>query len=308
MKNVAKTVCPFCGQPTYFKQDDGIFTCFSCFKSGYDLVSEMCGLKEPTEKSAIIEDACNYFQEKIVNCKRYIKKRDLNEDIIKTFRIGYADGNLTRYLKKKGYSQEEIIGAGLGKFNDEGKMTDVFFKRLVFPIMTSKGVVVGFGGRKIDDLSPAPKYLNSIETETFFKRNHLYGVNDINKFTTVYLVEGYMDVVSLHKAGVKNAVAALGTAVGKNHALLLKGLGTKRVVIALDSDEAGQKAIKRSIPILKEYFEIEVLNLPSGYKDADEFLKDHTAEEFYNLKTLTANEWLIKNSPLDIDVLLNTLS
>ena len=305
-QELLKSTCPFCGEPTYFRQEDGTFCCFSCFKSGYDLVSENCGLKEPNEQSRILEDAAIYFERNLYKCKAYLFKRELTGSIVKKFRIGYADGNLVQFLKK-GYSEEEIVKAGLGK-EVNGNIVDVFFKRLMFPIMTSKGIIVGFGGRKIDDLSPAPKYLNSIETEQFYKKNHLYGVNDISKFTTVYLVEGYMDVVSLHKRGVNNAVAALGTAVGKSHALLLKGLGCKKVIIALDSDEAGQTAIKRAIPILKEYFEIEVLNLPTGFKDADEYLKAHTAEEYFNLKTLSGNEWLLKNSPLDIDVILNTLS
>lgn len=301
-----KSNCPFCGEPVYFKQEDGAFCCFSCFKNGQDLVSEMCGLKEPAEQSKILDEAASYFQKSLWKCS-YATKRGLNREIAARFRLGYADGTLTNYLLKKKYSEEEIVAAGLAKQVEDGSLTDVFKKRLMFPIMTSQGVVVGFGGRKIDDLSPAPKYLNSIETDVFFKKNHLYGLNDCKKFTTIYLVEGYMDVVSLHKAGVTNAVAALGTAVGKNHALLLKGLGTKRVVIALDNDEAGQKAIKRAIPILKEYFEIEVLSMQTSYKDADEYLKSHSAEEFYNLKTIPANEFLLKNSALDIDTILATL-
>lgn len=303
-QEIIKGNCPFCGSENYYKQEDGSFCCFSCFKFGSDLIAEFSGLPEPVAQTEILSDAAEYFQKRLGKCG-YAAKRGLNKEIAARFKLGYADGSLTAYLLKK-YSKEQLIAAGLTKKLDDGKLTDVFKNRLMFPIMTSKGIIVGFGGRKIDDLSPAPKYLNSIENDVFLKRNHLYGLNDCKKFTTVYLVEGYMDVVSLHKAGINNAVAALGTAVGKNHALLLKGLGTKRVVIALDNDEAGQKAIKRAIPILKEYFEVEVLSMQAGYKDADEYLKSHSAEEFYNLKTIPANEFLLKSS-LDIETILATL-
>lgn len=303
---ITKSACPFCGELTYYKQEDGAFCCFSCFKEGPDFLSEVFGIEEPETAPEILETAAGYFQKHLKEC-RYATERKITGAIADRFRIGFDNGHLCEYLIKKGYSKEDISSSGLGKIYEDGNIVDTFRYRMIFPIMTTSGVVTGFGGRRVTDFVNSPKYINSMETNTFKKKNSLYGVNDIDNFTTVYLVEGYMDVVTLHKKGVRNAVAALGTAVGKNHALLLKGLGVKKVIVALDSDEPGIKAALRAVKVLKEYFEVEVLNVP-GSKDADEFLQKHTAKEFYNLKTLTAKEYVLKNSSLDIDILLSTLS
>ena len=142
----------------------------------------------------------------------------------------------------------------------------------MFPIMDVNNRVIGFGGRVMGDGSP--KYLNSKETKLFDKSRNLYGLNFArsSRKKEIILCEGYMDVISMHQAGFTNAVAALGTAFTSGHGTLLKRY-TENVILSFDSDEAGQRAILRAIPILKEAgLTVRVLDL-TPYKDPDEFIK-----------------------------------
>ncbi len=205
----------------------------------------------------------------------YFTKRQLTQDTMRKFGLGYSDqysNDLYTYLRKKGYSDEILMGAGLITIKESRGAYDKFWNRAMFPIMDVHNKVIGFGGRVMGD--GEPKYLNSPETKVFDKSRNLYGLNfaRTSKRDFLLLCEGYMDVISLHQAGFDNAVASLGTSLTSGHANLLKRY-TKDVYLTYDSDGAGVKAALRAIPILKEVgIRTKVVNM-QPYKDPDEFMK-----------------------------------
>lgn len=212
----------------------------------------------------------------------YLKKRELSNDMVKAFGIGYSNkysNDLFHYLKSKGYSEELIRQAGLINTDEKNGIYDKFWNRVMFPIMDVNSRVIGFGGRVMGDAKP--KYLNSPETAIFDKSRNLYGLNRARTSRKSYflLCEGYMDVISLHQAGFTNAVASLGTALTAGHALLIKRY-VQEVYLTYDSDDAGTKAALRAVPILKDAgIEAKVIRM-EPYKDPDEFIKNLGAEEF----------------------------
>ena len=212
----------------------------------------------------------------------YLKNRALSDETMKAFGLGYSSkysDSLYRYLKGKGYSDQILKEAGLFTFDERQGMRDKFWNRVMFPIMDVNNRVIGFGGRVMGDAKP--KYLNSPETKIFDKSRNLYGLNIARKTRKNYLIicEGYMDVISMHQAGFTNAVASLGTALTSGHASLMRRY-TKEVLLTYDSDEAGQKAALRGIPILREAgIRPRIVNL-SPYKDPDEFIKAEGKEAF----------------------------
>lgn len=214
----------------------------------------------------------------------YLYKRKISNKVIKQFGLGYSLNkwdSLQKYLQSKGYKNEEIEKLGLiGKKTGNDGYYDKFRNRIMFPIIDTRGRVIGFGGRVLDN--SMPKYLNSQETLIFNKGNHLYGLNLVNKFSDrkrIILVEGYMDVISLFSKGVNYAVASLGTALTERQAKLLKRYG-ENVYICYDSDQAGIKATNKAIQIfLKEGIQPKIVML-GNYKDPDEFLKENTIEKF----------------------------
>lgn len=205
----------------------------------------------------------------------YFQKRGITEETIRHFGLGYADiysDDLYRFLKSKGYKDGELKDSALVTIDEKRGGSDKFWNRVMFPIMDVNNRVIGFGGRVMGDGNP--KYLNSRETKLFDKSRNLYGLNFARKSRKkeIILCEGYMDVISMHQAGFTNAVAALGTAFTSGHGTLLRRY-TENVILSFDSDEAGQKAILRAIPILKEAgLAVKVLDL-TPYKDPDEFIK-----------------------------------
>lgn len=206
---------------------------------------------------------------------QYLQKRGITEETIRHFGLGFADiyrDDLYRFLKQRGYNDEELKSSGLVTINEKYGGSDKFWNRVIFPIMDVNNRVIGFGGRVMGDGNP--KYLNSQETKLFDKSRNLYGLNfaKSSRKGELILCEGYLDVISMHQAGFTNAVASLGTAFTPGHGILLKRY-TDRVVLSFDSDDAGIRAAMRAIPILKEAgLSIRVLNL-SPYKDPDEFIK-----------------------------------
>lgn len=212
----------------------------------------------------------------------YLKNRELSDETMKSFGLGYSSKyseNLYRYLKEKGYSDNILKESGLFSIDERRGMHDKFWNRVMFPIMDVNNRVIGFGGRVMGDAKP--KYLNSPETKIFDKSRNLYGLNIARRSRKSYLIvcEGYMDVISLHQAGFTNAVASLGTALTSGHASLMSRY-TREVLLTYDSDEAGQRAALRGIPILKEAgIKPRVVNL-SPYKDPDEFIKGEGKEAF----------------------------
>ena len=183
-------------------------------------------------------------------------------------------------MGKKGYTEEELLDAGLVLRSEKsGNLYDRFRNRLMFPIIDVRGHVIGFGGRVMDDATP--KYLNSPETLIFNKRKNLFAMNLAKKSKSgrIILVEGYMDAVALHQFGFDCAVASLGTALTEEHASLLAKY-TDQVVLIYDGDQAGQNATQRAIPMLeKTGLRVRVLRM-QGAKDPDEFLRKFGADRF----------------------------
>ena len=220
---------------------------------------------------------------------RYLTGRQLSEETIKKFGLGFAGkyrDELYRYLKKEGYDDNVLRESGLITFDEARGIYDKFFNRVMFPIMDVNSRVIGFGGRVMGD--GEPKYLNSPETKVFEKSRNLYGLNIARTSRKPYMIicEGYMDVISLHQAGFQNAVASLGTAFTSGHASLLKRY-TQEVMLSYDSDGAGVKAALRAIPICKAAgLRVKVINM-KPYKDPDEFMKN-LGREAYEERIQTA--------------------
>ncbi|ABY92605.1 DNA primase [Thermoanaerobacter sp. X514] len=224
------------------------------------------------------------FSEEGRQALTYIRKRGLTEATIKKFGIGYSSphGNgLLNFLKEKGYTESFLVKAGLLS-QKNNRYYDRFRNRVMFPIIDVKGNVIGFGGRSIDD--SLPKYLNTPETEVFKKGKTLFAINFAKKTQQdkFIIVEGYMDAISLHQAGIDCAVASLGTALTEDQARLIKRY-KGNVVIAYDADEAGISAALRGLDILDELnLNIKVLTIPYG-KDPDEFIKKEGVNAFNQL-------------------------
>ena len=255
-----KGVCPFHNEKTpsfVVSEDKQIFTCFGCGQSG-DVISFVekyynLSFQEAIEKLAseynielksgefknekkkdvmynINAEAARFFFEQMRTTEnpayKYIRRRGISDQTIVKFGIGYAPDSwdsLILDMKDKGIDEKQMTALGLASGNN-GKIYSKFRNRIMFPIINTRGKVIGFGGRVLDD--GIPKYLNSPESEIFRKKNNLFGINltrqEISKEGKAILVEGYMDVISLFQQGVKNVVASLGTALTENQALMLK--------------------------------------------------------------------------------------
>ncbi len=216
------------------------------------------------------------------NALAYLHDRGISDETIRKFGLGYSDiyrDDLYRYLKQKGYTDEQLKNSSLVTIDSVRGSYDSFFNRVIFPIMDANQRVVGFGGRVMGD--GQPKYLNSKETILFDKGRNLYGLNYAKRSRkkNIILCEGYMDVISLHQAGIDNAVAPLGTAFTPNQALLLKRY-TDELILSFDSDGAGVKAALRALPIIRENgLSGRVLSM-KPYKDPDELIKAEGAEGY----------------------------
>ena len=244
-------------------------------------------------------EAAKFFFSNLMNnkdAKEYFLNRGIKEETIKRFGLGFANdswNNLMYYLRRKGINDNILEEAGLISVNKEkGTKYDRFRNRVMFPVFDYQGRVIGFGGRVLDDSKP--KYLNSPETLVFQKGTNLYGLNFALKHNMkeryFIIVEGYMDLISLHQYGITNVVASLGTALTINQARLLKRYADK-VVISYDADMAGQMATMRGLEILRTAgFDVRVLSIPQG-KDPDEFVRSNGKEAF--LKLINSAEPLI---------------
>lgn len=234
-------------------------------------------------------EAARYFfycLQKNESAKRYLINRGITEATIRRFGLGYSinswDG-LLKHLKAKGFTELDMLSAGLIIKSQKESFYDRFRNRVIFPVFNYKGKVIGFGGRVLDDSKP--KYLNSPETLLFKKGINLYGLNFAiknNESKILIIVEGYMDCISLHQYGITNAVASLGTALTINQAKLMRRYADK-VIISYDADSAGQMATLRGLEILKKVgLEVRILTVPQG-KDPDEFIRNNGKEAFLKL-------------------------
>ncbi|WP_027376294.1 DNA primase [Kaistella palustris] len=237
-----------------------------------------------------IHDIANdFFQEQLFGTEEgksiayaYFKERELRDEIIRKFRLGYAPEQrdaFTEFALEKGYSKEILEKAGLSIFPENTpRGVDRFRERVIFPIHSFSGRVVGFGARILKNNVKTAKYLNSPETEIYHKSQILYGLNQskqsISKNNLCLLVEGYMDVIALHQAGIENVVSSSGTALTVEQIKLIKRL-TENVTILFDGDAAGIKASFRSIDmLLSEAMNIRILLFPDG-DDPDSFARKH---------------------------------
>ena len=214
----------------------------------------------------------------------YLHNRGISDEIISSFSIGYALNSfdsLMNALGKRGYSQELLMQAGLAVPGKNSGAYDKFRNRVMIPIKDPRGRIVGFTGRILGD--GMPKYMNTGETEYFIKRYLLFGLDiavaEIRKTRQAIVVEGHMDAISLHAAGVTNAVASMGTAFAAEQARLLKRMADE-VVFCYDSDSAGRNASVRAVSIARAAgLKVRVANVPEG-KDPDEFIRQHGKEAF----------------------------
>ena len=205
--------------------------------------------------------------------QEYVKKRRLNQETLEAYRIGFSGkfDELYKALKKQGFEDKEILESGLVNKNDNGTYIDRYRNRLMFPICDVRGKVIAFGGRVLDDSKP--KYINSPENIVYSKGRHLFGLNVAKKYAEkkLLIVEGYMDVISLHQRGIRNVVGALGTALTEQQGWLLRK-STEQVILGFDADGAGQTAIQRSMDILQKMgCDMRVLQI-EGAKDPDEYI------------------------------------
>jgi len=219
----------------------------------------------------------------------YIKKRELSPATVTNFGLGYSPegwDNLYRYLKDLGYTDEEMEGSGLFTRTAKGNLIDLFRGRLMFPIMDEMGRIVAFGGRSLGD--EMPKYINSPDSLVYKKQNHLYALNFAKKERSkqLIIVEGYMDAIAMHQAGVRNTVASLGTAFTDSQ-LKTCARYAEEVIFFFDSDNAGQMAALRAIKMMLGYLrkmtglkiKIKIAKVPGG-KDPDEYIRINGAERF----------------------------
>lgn len=319
--------CPFHQEKTpsfTVSEEKQFFYCFGCGESGnaidfmmqYDNLSfvesiehlaQKVGLPLPRNTEVVrpkfaldpyelIEQCCQFYSQQLednAQARQYIKKRQLNAQTVKQFRIGYAIDSWDQLFHHFGNDQQKIdVLSKLGMIVDhrderQNKRYDRFRKRLMFPIIDRRGRPIAFGARVID-AQDQPKYLNNAETTIFQKRREIYGLYQCLQAerNPPYLIvtEGYMDVVALHQAGVACAVASMGTALAIEQIIQLFR-HTKRIMICFDGDAAGKQAAERALkmilPNIQEEWVIKFLLLPEGV-DPDNYIKQHGKINFLN--------------------------
>jgi len=249
-------------------------------------------------------EAARFFYSNLVKNKKaqkYFTARGISVSTMKRFGLGFAPDSwhsLLDGLKRKGYTELDMLNLGLIIKSEKGNMYDRFRNRIMFPVFDYSGRVIGFGGRVLDDSKP--KYLNSPESLIFQKGINLYGLNFAlkNKSNRIFIiVEGYMDCISLHQYGITNVVASLGTALTERQAKLLRRYADK-IIMAYDADGAGQAATIRGMEILrKEGLDVRIMSMPSG-KDPDEFIRANGKEAFLRIadKAMSLIDYKIKKA------------
>jgi len=308
-----KTLCPFHSEkiPSFHVSPERqIYHCFGCgaggsvytflmqyeklpFPEAIKKLASKLGITIEEDKSQYryqaLYDACEFaakfYADALENSKlaiEYIKHREINQDTIKRFRLGYApSGNLLfNAAKKNGVSEENLIRAGLAVKKEDG-CHDWFYKRIIFPVFSIAGKVIGFGARALD-ANTEPKYINTPETPIFKKGANLYGLYQAKNYlyqNIPILVEGNFDLLSLVNQGINNVIAPLGTALTLEQALLIRRY-SNQLIIAFDGDVAGQTATFRTIEILlKANNDPHVIMLDDGF-DPDKYIKTYGKEKF----------------------------
>ena len=239
------------------------------------------------------EWALGYFQENLINTgnglsvgMQYLRSRGFRDDTISKFQLGYAlpvRDALARAAVARGFKEQYLVDTGLCYRRDDGSLQDRYAGRVIFPVHTMTGRVVAFGGRILTSDKKAAKYVNSPESLIYHKGGELYGLYQARQAITradrCYLVEGYVDVTSMHQCGVENVVASSGTSLTTGQIRLIRRF-TSNITVLYDGDPAGIHASMRGIDmLLAEGMNVKVLLLPDG-DDPDSFARKHTAQEF----------------------------
>ena len=340
-------LCPFHKEksPSFsVSPDKQIFHCFGCgvggnvfhfitkienisFVESVQMLAERAGVNLPTignyedEKVAKLKakvyDVNNFsaefyhqnlYKPTAKPGQEYIKKRKLDNNTLKAFKIGYSGefDELYKALRKEGFEDEEILASGLVNKTKEGRYIDRYRHRVMFPIQDVRNRVIAFGGRVLDDSKP--KYINSPENIVYSKGRNLFGLNVAKKsnpgiMKRLLIVEGYMDAISLYQRGITNVVASLGTALTDAQGRLLRK-STEQVILGYDSDGAGQAAIVRGMEILKNMgCDIRVLQI-SGAKDPDEFVIKYGPDRFKKCMddAISVVEYKVKNLKKELNL------
>ena len=316
-------LCPFHSEKspscTVYHENDS-FYCFGCGAGGdvitfimkienldyaeaVKFLADRAGMTMPDDggssqfaqiKSRVLEinrTAARYFHDTLAHSpdgekgRRYFAERQLSKETIVKYGLGYAPGDwhsLANFMGSKGYTEEELVTANLCDRSKKGGIYDRFRDRVMFPIIDLRGNVVGFGGRVID--GDGPKYLNSSDTPVFKKSRNLFSLNFAKRSEEkrLILAEGYMDVIAINQAGFENVVATLGTALTEEQARLMSRYADE-IIIAYDSDGAGQNATHKAINLLSEVgVRTRIIHM-EGAKDPDEYIKKFGALRFRQL-------------------------
>lgn len=300
-------LCPRCKNKTMVLDViTGTYTCMACGIVGTTKKNERRKLHfhEDSRIHSLNEAAGRIFTETLFTkygekAFQYITQRGLTKETIKEFGLGYASNG--KYLRKKleetGYTQKELVDSGLYKMNDDGTLWFRFTGRIMFMIRDVKGRAIGFSGRVMD--KSEPKYKNTPETDVFKKRENLFAFEKAIRSgkNHIILCEGQMDVISMHQAGFKNAVASLGTSLTRTQAEMIRRF-TDLAIILYDTDTAGCKATKRGISILENVGVRVYVSNTLPCKDPDEFIQKYGADKFdRKLKeSITALEYSIRTA------------
>ena len=307
-------LCPFHNEKTgsfNIYPGNNSFYCFGCNKGG-DVISFVMGVENLDFPEAVrwlaqragmtvpedgVDDSMSRLRTRILEINRetarfyykmlsapegkpgldYFRRRGLDNKTIQHFGLGYSPDSgfaLVNHLKAKGYTQQEMLQADVARLSKKGYPYDRYRARAMFPILDLRGNVVAFGGRILTD--EKPKYINTSDTPVYHKSSGLFAMNFAKDSGSrqLILAEGYMDVIALHRAGFTNAIASLGTSLTEEQARIIKRYADE-AVICYDSDEAGQRATQRAIPILKNTgLQVRVITVPGG-KDPDEFMRNY---------------------------------
>ena len=313
-----KALCPFHpdrNPSLMISEEKGLWHCFGCgaggdvfsfvmrmenvdFMEAAKLVAERVGIPFKWEGRGrwdnileICETCAKYFHDILLSkpegerALRYLEGRGVDKETIKQFMLGFAPSDLKELLGLlKDYPSEDLEGCGIFS-KREGKLHLILSGRIIFPISSPDGKIIAFGGRVLDDSTP--KYINSWETALFRKGRILYGFHlakkDIMEEKKAIIVEGYMDMIALYSAGIKNTVATLGTALTDEHLRLLKRY-CEEIYLAFDADSPGMNAALRASPLIEEAgLKAKVILIPEGY-DPDTFVRGKGKEAFEELE------------------------
>ena len=318
--------CPFHHEKTpsfAINEIEQYYHCYGCGESGdvikfiekYENLSFMeavkyladsVGLKMPEFESSAQDikqlklksdcyNACNlamnFYKQSLKtpvanNARAYLAKRDLGQDIVDYFNIGFSPDwtSVINHLEKQGVTREVMKAAGLIDISENGKVYDSFGTRLIFPILNANGDCIGYTARTLDAESKFAKYKNSTQTLIFDKSRTIYNINSLKQIRKeqnieyIIICEGTIDVIAMYKAGFKNTVACMGTAITSFHGRELKKYADK-IILCLDGDAAGQSATYKAIDVLNEQgLEVKVVKLKENL-DPDEFLKKYGADQ-----------------------------